>query len=450
MTQHESEKAEFKERAQRRGKVTQSPSKQLEARDPELKAMGDSPSVESPGVFRDARFSHPANIGHKIQVARQLQHSHGNAYVQRLLDPRAVQAKLVVNPPDDQYEQEADRVADTVVRSTDSQIQRQTQVDEEVEEMLQVKPATASSQFALQRQTEEKEEEEEEEVLQGKSDGTQAPPISEALEARIAAARDGGQPLDDLVRASIEPSFGMDLGDVRVHTDTEADHLSRNLKARAFTAGKDVFFRHGDYQPGSTEGTRLLAHELTHVAQQSETPSAPAKTDSAPSASFKVTGQTAARASGGKRSAVARHMETDVEIARQPEEVKGGAEAATPPPAMPAPPILTGAQATLWQLTVVSKIKEARRLAARKRPRWDLVCKAAMAGRDAIPPLIEATGVPRPTAERMRQVEERLNRVASMTASLLVSGIDVPDYLDFAMEKAKMVETGGAPAPMPK
>jgi hypothetical protein len=66
----------------------------------------------------------------------------------------------------------------------------------------------------------------------------------------------------------MEPAFGVDFGGVRVHTDTQADTLNRALSARAFTAGRDIFFRQGEYNPGSSSGRELLAHELTHVAQR--------------------------------------------------------------------------------------------------------------------------------------------------------------------------------------
>jgi hypothetical protein len=67
----------------------------------------------------------------------------------------------------------------------------------------------------------------------------------------------------------MEPAFGVDFTGVRVHTGTEADALSRVLDARAFAIGKDVFFRDGEYNSENTGGRELLAHELTHVVQDS-------------------------------------------------------------------------------------------------------------------------------------------------------------------------------------
>ncbi len=88
------------------------------------------------------------------------------------------------------------------------------------------------------------------------------------VEQTIQAARGGGQALDSGVRAQMEPAFGADFGGVRVHVDGRADNLNRSLSARAFTTGQDIFFKQGEYNPGSSGGRELLAHELTHVVQQ--------------------------------------------------------------------------------------------------------------------------------------------------------------------------------------
>lgn len=67
----------------------------------------------------------------------------------------------------------------------------------------------------------------------------------------------------------MEQAFGADFSGVKVHTDTQADQLNQSIQAKAFTIGQDVFFRSGTYEPGSHGGQELLAHELTHVVQQS-------------------------------------------------------------------------------------------------------------------------------------------------------------------------------------
>jgi hypothetical protein len=63
-------------------------------------------------------------------------------------------------------------------------------------------------------------------------------------------------------------STGQDFSDVKVHTGPESHALNEQLSAKAFTTGSDIFFREGAYDPGSSGGQELLAHELTHVAQQ--------------------------------------------------------------------------------------------------------------------------------------------------------------------------------------
>jgi hypothetical protein len=89
------------------------------------------------------------------------------------------------------------------------------------------------------------------------------------VEQEIQAARGGGQPLDSGASTQMESAFGSDLSSVRVHHDKGADELNQSLNSRAFTTGKDIFFRQGEYNPGSSGGRELLAHELTHVMQQS-------------------------------------------------------------------------------------------------------------------------------------------------------------------------------------
>ena len=90
-----------------------------------------------------------------------------------------------------------------------------------------------------------------------------------SLERHIDAARSGGRPLEPGLRERMESAFATDLGAVRVHTGNGADELNRAVSARAFTTGSDVFFANGEYSPGSAAGRELIAHELTHVLQQS-------------------------------------------------------------------------------------------------------------------------------------------------------------------------------------
>jgi hypothetical protein len=152
-----------------------------------------------------------------------------------------VQAKLVVNEPGDEYEEEADRVADQVMRMPEPQVQRQV------------------------------EPEEEEEPIQAKRPGGVVPRVGPSPAARIHSLKGGGQPLPQSARDFFEPRFGRDFGRVRVHTGTRAAKASRAIDAQAFTLGQNIVFGPGRYAPGTTEGRRLLAHELTHVIQQRAT-----------------------------------------------------------------------------------------------------------------------------------------------------------------------------------
>jgi hypothetical protein len=88
------------------------------------------------------------------------------------------------------------------------------------------------------------------------------------LRAQLDAISGGGRPLSEPERAFFEPRLGADLSQVRLHTGEEAEGAAEDLNARAFTVGQDIFFAAGRYPPAGVEGRRLLAHELTHVAQQ--------------------------------------------------------------------------------------------------------------------------------------------------------------------------------------
>ncbi|RLB96057.1 MAG: hypothetical protein DRH50_02360 [Deltaproteobacteria bacterium] len=103
-------------------------------------------------------------------------------------------------------------------------------------------------------------------ALAGK--GTGGAEAAPDVEQAIQRVRGGGQALDSGACTQMESAFGADFSGVRVHTDGEADTLNRQLSARAFTTGQDIFFKQGAYNPGSSSGRELLAHELTHVVQQ--------------------------------------------------------------------------------------------------------------------------------------------------------------------------------------
>jgi Domain of unknown function (DUF4157) len=92
------------------------------------------------------------------------------------------------------------------------------------------------------------------------------------VEAAIAASSGGGRPLDGNLARRLERNSGDLMADVRVHTDGHAAALARAVSARAFTVGRDIYFGAGEYNPGSSAGTELIAHEVAHVIQQRGAP----------------------------------------------------------------------------------------------------------------------------------------------------------------------------------
>jgi len=159
--------------------------------------------------------------------------------------PFKLRAKLRVNSAGDASEQEADRVAEQVTRTPDSQaVRRKCACDGggACEECGRKEPL-------VRRQ-----------ATSGVG-GVEAPGIvSEVLSSH-------GQPLDAATRGFMEPRFGHDFSRVRVHTDARAAESARAVDALAYTVGQHVVFDQGQYRPGAPDGRRLLAHELAHVAQ---------------------------------------------------------------------------------------------------------------------------------------------------------------------------------------
>src|SRR5580698_5093091 len=92
---------------------------------------------------------------------------------------------------------------------------------------------------------------------EGKGEGE----VSPEVEASIERSRGGGQSLEKGTRSQMESAFGVDFSGVRIHTGAESHSLNRAVSAVAFTTGSDIFFRDGAYNPGSSDGRELLAHE---------------------------------------------------------------------------------------------------------------------------------------------------------------------------------------------
>lgn len=226
----------------------------------------------APGQVPDAAVLHAVASPQALspQAALALQRLAGNRAVSGL-----IQARLVVGPAGDRYEQEADRVAEQVLAMPAGRSQAaaegQAGLQRQEEEEIQTRPLAASITPLVQRQ-EDEEEIQTKSLLQRQEDGSFE--AGSEIESRLAGQKGGGDPLPGDVRAFMEPRFGADFSDVRVHTGSEAVQMSQDLQAQAFTHGRDVYLGAGRYDPGSDAGKRLLAHELTHVVQQTgkETP----------------------------------------------------------------------------------------------------------------------------------------------------------------------------------
>ncbi len=188
-----------------------------------------------------------------------------------------IQAKMMVGPPGDRFEQEADRVAESVMRMPIAPLRDGTG------EHPGPGPQSArswrpQSVETLQRDPldpyapEEEVAEEQEGVAQAKPCPGAAAEVPPGLTARIRRVADGGEPLPRSVRTFMEPRFGHDFSRVRIHTDRAAAELARSIHARAFTLGPDLVFGAHQFAPETDAGRRLLAHELTHAIQQGQAP----------------------------------------------------------------------------------------------------------------------------------------------------------------------------------
>ncbi len=192
--------------------------------------------------------------------------------------PSTIQPKLTIGQPGDKYEQEADATADKVVQrlsikdtvqakcndcEEEDTLQKKMDGGEEMkeqEEGIQTKSISASNHGAPNIST-----------LKNRGNQLKSHAINEAspdLENRLNSSKGSGRSLSDNTRSSMESVFGTDFSNVNIHTGSQAVQMNQDLGAQAFTHGSDVFFNRGKYRPETTEGQRLLGHELTHVVQQ--------------------------------------------------------------------------------------------------------------------------------------------------------------------------------------
>lgn len=178
-----------------------------------------------------------------------------------------VQPKLTINQSGDAHEQEADKMANHVVQRATmkpdkEKVQRRGKHDEDEHVQRKTGP---EEEKPVQR----KSEKEEEKPIQKKGGPGQSAALVSA--SQLHSTKGQGSPLPTPVQREMSQAFGHDFSPVRIHTSSRAEQLSQDLQALAFTHGKDVYFNAGQYNPQTTEGKQLLAHELTHVVQQNGT-----------------------------------------------------------------------------------------------------------------------------------------------------------------------------------
>jgi Domain of unknown function (DUF4157) len=176
-----------------------------------------------------------------------------------------VQFSLKVGKPGDAYEREADAMADRVVSMPSATATDLAPKNLGTPQPQQVNRKQPAGMRSLMRQTAD----------------SKPTPAPQNLESRLQQTRGSGSPLDGNTRSAMEGAFNNDFSGVQIHTGQESANLNKSLGARAFTHGNDIFFNSGEYQPQSSQGKHLLAHELTHTIQQGG--SVQRKTETAPS-----------------------------------------------------------------------------------------------------------------------------------------------------------------------
>lgn len=226
-------------------------------------------------------FSQTAEHGF-FRPATQVQRKCAGCQAGEELQRLPVQAKLTVGQPGDKYEQEADAVADKVMRMPGPKIQPQSIEEEEgtvrMQSLEEEGVMTKLQSPVVQLKCAECEREEEERLRRKPMAQNITPlvqrrkigggEVSQQVASSLRANKGSGQPLPDNTRSWMENRFNTDFSQIKVHTDSHAVQLSNDLNAQAFTHGSDIYFNKGKYAPGTSDGKHLLAHELTHTIQQ--------------------------------------------------------------------------------------------------------------------------------------------------------------------------------------
>ena len=145
-----------------------------------------------------------------------------------------VQPKLTVNTPGDQYEQEADAIADGVMRMPVSKTKE--------------KPVTGMIGRSVQREcTKCEEEEKKKRIMRKESAGSGGLSVSSTFSSFLNASKGGGKPLPQATRGFMENAFSSDFSAVKIHTGNQAFEMSKGINAKAFTSGNDIYFNSGQF-----------------------------------------------------------------------------------------------------------------------------------------------------------------------------------------------------------
>jgi hypothetical protein len=183
--------------------------------------------------------------------------------------PSAPTTRLHIGESNDAFEREADRSADRVMAVAPSKLN--WSVSKMDSRLPLRRKCTCGGNAGSNGECDECRKKR----LQRKTAGFQSSKPTDAVVPTIVneVLRSPGQPLDAATRGFMEPRFGHDFSQVRVFADSGADTAAQAVQARAYTHGRNIVFGAGEYAPGTGEGKKLLAHELTHVIQQSKSPS---------------------------------------------------------------------------------------------------------------------------------------------------------------------------------
>jgi hypothetical protein len=191
-------------------------------------------------------------------------------------NPNSLQSKLTVSQPEDSFEQEADQVAEEVMQmpvSGELEVNAKDSAPPSISRWSDHSGVRREKANQEQEESPESMENQEEQIsesdllsLKGRSNKNRTPTAQVAEQIR--SIHGGGKPLEPELRNFFEPRFQRDFGNVRIHTDARAAETTHALNAKAYTLGADIAISPAEYRPETIAGRKLLAHELTHVVQQ--------------------------------------------------------------------------------------------------------------------------------------------------------------------------------------